>query len=362
MSARRPGPLKPIYVAATEEHAGKSAISLGLCLALRNRGYNVGYFKPVGILALHVGHTIADADALQAQEVLGLPDAITDLCPVVLSAQMIDDVVGGKQIDPLDPIRKAYTRVSEGRDIVIVEGLGELVRGSFLGASGYHIVSMLEAGTLLVAKYDGTVMLDRVLGSQKYLNENPLAVIFNFVPRGHFDEVDVNYRDFLNKRHIKVYGVIKGNTKLSAVSVQTISRHLKAEVLTAEDHVNQLAESVLIGAMNQEHALRYFQRVAGKIVVTGGDRSDIILAALETPTVAVVLTGNFRPAPSVLAHAEEKGIPLLLTDMDTLSAIKELHGLFGRFRVREPSKIKLITSLIEEHVDLDRLVGDLGGK
>lgn len=362
MSARRRGPLKPIYVAATAEHAGKSAISLGLCLALRERGYNVGYFKPVGVLARHVDHIIADADALQAQEVLGLPDAITDLCPVVLSAQMVDDVVGGKKIDPLKPIRKAYARVSEGRDIVIVEGLGQLIRGSFMGASGYKLVSMLDAGTLLLAKYDDTVMLDRILAGQKWLDGSLLGVIFNFVPRGRLDQVTGQYREFLNRKHIKVYGVIKGNPKLSAVTVQSIGRHLKAEVLSAEDHVNRLVESVLIGAMNQEHALRYFQRVAGKVVVTGGDRSDIILAALETPTVAVVLTGNFRPSPSVLARAEEKEIPLLLTGADTLSAINELQELFGRFRVREPSKIKLITSLIEEHVDLDGLVRNLGKK
>ncbi len=360
MSARRRGPLKPIYVAATTEQAGMSTISLGLCLALRKLGYNVGYFKPVGVLARHIDHVIADADAIQAREVLELSDEITDLCPVVLSAQMVDDVVGGKKIDALKPIRRAYARVSEGRDIVIIEGSGELIRGSFLGASGLEIVSLLGAETLLVAKYEGIVMLDRILAGQKVLEGNRLAVIFNFVPRGHLEQVTGQYREFLKKRHIKVHGVIQRNPKLSAVAVHSIASRLNAEVLSAEQHVDRLAESVLIGAMNQEHALRYFQRVADKIVVTGGDRSDIILAALETSTVAVVLTGNFRPAPSVLARAEEKGIPLLLTDTDTLSATNELQEMFGRFRVREPSKIKLITRLIEERVDVEGLVRSLG--
>lgn len=362
MSARRRGPLRPIYVAATAEHAGKSAISLGLCLALRDRGYEVGYFKPVGVLARHVDHKIADADALQAREVLELPDELSDLCPVVLTAQMTGDVIGGKKIDTLGPIRRSFKRVSEGRDIVIVEGLGQLLRGSFLGASGYKMASMLDAGTLLVAKYGETVMLDRILAGEKWLEGGLLGVIFNFVPRGRMNEVETLYRAFLKKHHVQVYGVIKKNPRLSAVTVDAIRRHLKAEVLSAEERTGQLVESLLVGAMNQEHALRYFQRVTDKVVVTGGDRSDIILAALETPTAAVVLTGNFRPAPSVLARAEEKEIPLLLSGVDTLTAVNELQDLFGRLRVKEKSKINLITRLIEEHVELDRLMWNVGKK
>ena len=237
MSARRRGPLKPIYVAATAEHAGKSAISLGLCLALRDRGYEVGYFKPVGVLARHIDHKIADADALQAKEVLELPDELTDLCPVVLTAQITGDVIGGKKIDPLGPIRKSFQRISEGRDIVIVEGLGQLVRGSFLGASGYKMASMLDAGTLLVAKYGETVMLDRILAGHKWLDSGLLGVIFNFVPRGRMNEVESQYRAFLKKHRVQVYGVIKKNPKLSAVTVDAIRRHLKAEVLSAEEQV-----------------------------------------------------------------------------------------------------------------------------
>ena len=224
MSARRRGPLKPIYVAATAEHAGKSAISLGLCLALRERGYNVGYFKPVGELARHVDHIVADADALQARELLGLPDAITDLCPVVLSAQMIDDVVGGKKIDALKPIQKAYARVSEGRDIVVVEGLGQLVRGSFLGASGYKLVSMLDAGTLPLAKYGGTVTLVRTLASHTWLDGRLPGLSLHFAPRGRPAPVTGHYPAFRGRHHIHVSGFSRGNPRAPAAPAPPSAR------------------------------------------------------------------------------------------------------------------------------------------
>jgi BioD-like phosphotransacetylase family protein len=355
-------PFKPLYVAATTEHGGKSAISLGLCLALRQRGLNVGYFKPVGVLACHVDSILADADALQAREVLNLSDELSDLCPIVLSAQIKEDVVSGKRkINPMTPIKRSFMRVAKGRDIVIIEGLGQLIRGGFLGASGVQVTRVLDAKALLVAKYGGTVMLDRILAGKLWVKDRLLGVVFNFVPRGRSRQAEDEYRPFLAARGVDVFGVIKSNPKLSAITVQAIKERLNAEVLCAEQKMEQLVESMLIGAMNQEHALRYFQRVAHKVVVTGGDRSDIILAALETPTAVVVLTGSFHPTASVIARAQELGVPLLLTGVDTLTAINELKELFGSTRVKEKSKINLITKLVEEHVDLERLIMNLKG-
>ena len=95
-------------------------------------------------------------------------------------------------------------------------------------------------------------------------------------------------------------------------------------------------------------------------MIVGGDRAEIILAALDTPTQAVVLTGNYVPSPAVLERAEENAVPLISVESDTVTAADGLRRLFGRLRVKEPAKIDLITQVIEEHVDLDRLVADLG--
>ena len=40
--------LKSLYIASTQGSGGKTTIAVGLCLALRKRGLNAGYFKPVG--------------------------------------------------------------------------------------------------------------------------------------------------------------------------------------------------------------------------------------------------------------------------------------------------------------------------
>ena len=115
----------------------------------------------------------------------------------------------------------------------------------------------------------------------------------------------------------------------------------------------------MIGAMSPEHALRYFQLTPNKVVIVGGDRAEVILAALDTPTVAVVLTGKYVPSASVLERAEENGVPLISVDVDTVTAADDLRRLFGRLRIKGPAKVDLIASIFEEFVDVDRLVADL---
>lgn len=358
VAGRKAVSMKPLYITATEEHAGKSAVALGLCLALRRRGVDAGYFKPLGFNTGSQDGKPADADALQAAAALGLDDAMGDLCPLVLSEQLVDDVISGRQaIDVAALVRGAFSRVAAGRDLVVVEGLGDLARGAFLGAESAQVAAMLDARVLLVARYGDTATLDRIIAARLWLGEALSGTIINFVPRSYLDDVDTAHRRFLQERGIDVFGVIRADSALSAVTVADISDRLEAEVICAENATDRLVRTLLIGAMNQEHALRYFQRVADKVVITGGDRADIILAALETPTTAVVLTGNFRPAVSVIGRAEELGVPLLLTGYDTLSASRLVQEMFGHLRLQEKSKLELVSGLIEEYVDLERLVG-----
>lgn len=361
MSAKKRRPLGPLYITAAGEHDGKSAIALGLCLALRRKGYNAGYFKPVGMLGGHADDAGADADAMAAKEVLELDDDLADICPVTLTAQMNDDALLGrkKAKSHAAAISKALARVSGERDVVVMEALGDPGRGAYLGLSAAEIAELTQAQALLVAGYSGTAMLDRILAGKALLGPRLMAAVINRVPKTRLERVETGYHPFLEARGVDLFGVIREEPRLSAVSVGDIRERLGAEVLSADDGMAKTVTSILVGAMNQEHALRYFQRVNDKAVITGGDRSDIILAALETPTSVVVLTGHLYPAPSVIGRAEELGVPLLLTGQDTMAAASDIRELFGHMRIHEKGRLELITKLIEESMDVDAIVGRL---
>jgi len=119
-------------------------------------------------------------------------------------------------------------------------------------------------------------------------------------------------------------------------------------------------EHLMVGAMNVEAALRYFRRKPNKAVITGGDRPDIQLAALETSTKCLILTGNLEPSPIILGRAEEIGVPVLLVREDTLTTVQNIESFFGKTRFHQPKKIECFERLLEEHFDFAKLDEALG--
>ena len=351
--------MRSVYIASTEGSGGKTTLAVGLCLALRARGLNVGYFKPVGAVQAATAGSPVDEDVRFVAGLLALPDAPADLCPVMLNEDALRAVVSGPGAEPMKQIATAYGRVAEGRDAVVCEGLGEIWQGRFLRVSGADVVGRLDLRTLLVAKFAGIRQLDDISYVHDVLKARLLGVVFNMVPDTRLEAVEHHYAAFLADDGIANYGIIPSDRRLSAVAVDGIARALGGEFLCCADQADRLAENYMIGAMSPEHALGYFERSPNKVVVVGGDRDDLILVALQTGTVALVLTGGYAPGEQVLATARSAGVPLISVSGDTLSAAEGLRRLFSRAHVHEPGKADLIARVVEQCVAIDRLVADL---
>jgi BioD-like phosphotransacetylase family protein len=93
--------------------------------------------------------------------------------------------------------------------------------------------------------------------------------------------------------------------------------------------------------MTIESALKYLRRAANKAVITGGDRADMTLTALESGTSVLILTGGLYPDVSVLSRASEKKVPVILVPFDTFTAIDKLHDISRRLRYDDEQGIRL---------------------
>ena len=352
--------MRSLYIASTEGSGGKTTLAVGLCLALRARGLDAGYFKPIGVRPQGSSGALVDDDARFVADVLGLSGPLSDICPVVLDEGALHEVLGGSDVDTLARVASAFERVREGRDIVVCEGLGEIWQGRFLKASGADVVARLELGAIIVARFAGARLLDDICHVKDGLKQRLLGAVFNMVPEPRLALVRGEYARFLEEQDITTYGVLPASQRLAAVTVAEIVGALGATYICGEEHGDQTAETYLIGAMSPEHAMPYFQGAANKVVVVGGDRAEIILAALETSTAAIVLTGSYVPSPAVLARAEELGVPIVSVATDTVTASDGIRRLFGRLGAHDKRKIEFIVNEITANIDLDRLVDDLG--
>jgi uncharacterized protein len=351
--------MQSIYIASTEGSGGKTSISVGLALALRDRGLRVGYFKPVGAVAAGAEAPRVDEDAAFVADLLDLRESPADLCPVVLDENTLHQTLASPEADAMERVVAAFQRVTSGKDVVVCEGLGEIWQGRFLRVSGADVVQRLDLKALLVAKFAGTRQLDDICYVHDVLKERLLGVVFNMVPETRLEVVAHHYSAFLAENDIADFGAIPSNGLLSSVPVGDIATALHARYLCGQESAGRLVGSFMIGAMSPEHALTYFAKACDKAVVVGGDRDELVLAALRTSTAVVVLTGGFLPSAEVAAAARDAGVPLLTVDGDTVAAADGLRRLFGRLHVHERDKIAMIREVVEEHVDIDRLVAGL---
>jgi BioD-like phosphotransacetylase family protein len=108
--------------------------------------------------------------------------------------------------------------------------------------------------------------------------------------------------------------------------------------------------------MSAEKALPRIRRAPGtKAVITGGDRADIQLVALETTIHCLILTGQLRPVPEVLRRSEQCGVPVLLVRTNTMETVESVERVFGKTRLGQATKLEQFEALLEDHFDFQRL-------
>jgi len=347
----------PLYFISNEPFSGKSSMCVGIGKLLKEKDFKLGYMKPIGTLPIRVGGVTTDEDAQYITNILNVSDNLGDISPVVLTQQLTRD--GLKTVksskDFLSNIKKAYEKIKKNKDIVIMEGARSIEDGYFLGIDSKKVCKDLSAKAILIVKFSSEIV-DKILYASDFLGDNFGGVIINWVPRSQLDYLEEFVIPFLANNKIKLLGYVASDKMLSSVSIREMSKYLCGQIICAEDKIDELVESFMVGAMGQEQALKFFRRKSNKAVVTGGDRADVQLAALETPTKCLILTGNFQPSSVVLGRAEELGVPMILVNYDTLTAVEKVGEIIGHVRFHELKKIDKIVEVVREYIDIDSIL------
>jgi uncharacterized protein len=350
---------KYLLIGSTEAYSGKSATVLGMAHQFQERGVDIAYGKPLGTNWDVDRKDAMDADVQFIAQLLNLPP--DRLYPTLLALDeptIKKRILGEDQVDYPGLLAQSLDRRSG--DLVLLEGPGNLEEGSLFNLSLPQVAEVVDAAVLLVARFHSLLVVGALMSAKRRVGDRLTGVLINDIPNDRYEEVTTLVKPFLEQQGIPILGMLPRSGLLRSVSVEELVSQLNAEVLCRADRLDLMVESLTIGAMNVSSALRYFQNGNNMAVVTGGDRTDLQLAALETSTQCLILTGHIPPSPTVVSRAEDLEIPILSVDLDTLTTVEIVDRAFGQVRLHEAVKVQCIRQMMSEHFDTERLMHQLG--
>ncbi|MFZ5631406.1 MAG: phosphotransacetylase family protein [Bacillota bacterium] len=327
--------------------SGKTMVVLGLALKFQREGKKVAYFKPVGAPLRANGQE--DEDAVLMKEILNMESPISDIVPCRAGQSYLS---GGKKRESVEAIISSYQRVARGADIVLIDGAVKPYIYKSWGLCDVALALKLGAKVLVTIKIENDFSVDQALFLNEHLEAKTVSVVgnlFNNIPWPLVSKTKGIFAPILEERGFKTLGVIPRRPEIAAPTVEEFYKELGGEILAGHDRLGLLVEDIMVGAMTLDGAIRYLRRSADKAVVLGGDRADLALAALETSTSALILTGGLYPDVKVLARAEEKGVPVILVHYDTYTTIDKISRISRHITPGDKAGVRITLENIVEY-------------
>lgn len=359
--------INKIYVAATSQHVGKTTSTLGLVHALRKRGVNVGYCKPVGQQFIDLGDLRVDKDALLFSGVMDFKLISEIHSPVILgkgaTAAFLENPTGrGYE----EKITKAMNVLESNYEMVVYEGTGHPGVGSVCDLSNADVAELLGTKVILVVEGGIGNTIDRInlcLALFREKNIPIIGIIVNKVLPEKLEKVTKYVKMYLDKHQLKLLGVIPYDKSMAYPLLHTVKRAVDGVVIANKHKLNnQVANTIDSSLMefeeftNYDHLLliissRKLSKALQKIKAFE-EKNDF-----EKSTISgIILTNHQFIDLESQAYIDENEIPVIHTHMDTYGAVMKISRIEVKINPRTPWKIHRAEELISEHVDLDLIM------
>jgi len=354
---------KAVYIATSDHNSGKSIITLGLMSILIGKTAKVGYFRPIvedfvdGELDNHI-ETVLSYFNLDIK----FEDAYA-----ITKSKLIKKKNKGKIGEVLDLIIEKYKKLEERFDFVLVEGTSFTGEGTSIELDlNVLIAKNLGIPTIIIGSGVGKTLeelvdsLYLVYDSFKVKEVEVLSVIANKVQFENIELVTQGLQKSLPENVL--INTIPLISSLNNPTMQEIVNQLDAKVLFGSAYLNNEIGHFSVGAMQLHNYLVHLHDNA--LVITPGDRSDIILGALQAnesanyPTISgIILTGNIVPEQSILKLIEGLSaiVPIIAVDGGTYNITNKIGAIKSEIYANNTHKIETSISTFEKFVAMEDL-------
>ena len=354
---------KAIYIATTESNSGKSIVSLGLMQLLLGKAAKVAYFRPI-IDDFEAGGIDNHINTISTYFNLDIP--FTDSYAFTRS-QVIKMKNEDQDDEIFSNIITKYKAIEEQSDFVLVEGTNFSGEGSMIEFDiNIVIAKNLGIPAIILASGVGKTM-DALVGNLQIAYDSfddkgvqILAAIANKVEPKNLTAVVSELKKQLPSTVLAC--AIPLNPILSNPSVKEINDSLDGKILFGEKYINNRVDGFSVGAMQLRNYLKHLKE--NGLVITPGDRADIILGALQAnisanyPSVSgIVLTGGLTPEEAIIKLIEGLSdvVPIISVQGGTFSMANDIGAIKSQMYAENTEKIKTAISDFETYVATEEL-------
>lgn len=350
--------MKKVFIAATNQNDGKTTVSLGLIRSFQGVFKKVGFIKPIGQRYLEEEGLKIDEDSILIEEVCGIKAGLKDMSPIAVEKGFTERYISKPDKAPITrKIKDSFGRISKSQDLVVIEGTGHAGVGSVFDHSNATVARLLGAKVIIISSGGVGRPIDEIILNKALFEKEGvkvLGVIVNKVLPAKFEKINRLVRKGLERKGIKVLGVIPYNPMLARPTLEQILEETGFQVVCGKEYLERSVSRVIVGAMEPRDAVRYI--VEDSLIITPGDRTDMISTVMGMKIAGIVLTGGIIPDPEIIDALNKAKLAVLLADSDTYDVATSVHDMTVKIRPRDSEKINAAVKLIKDNVDMEALL------
>lgn len=353
-----------IYIATLEAQSGKSLVSLGLMQLALTQLPKVGYFRPIIGDSKRDNHIETLFKHFKIKQPYETAYAFTQ-------SEYLDKINQGKQDELLDTIIAQYKELEKQFEFILVEGSDFSSEGNFLEFDfNVMIAKNLGLPAILISSGEGknkkefSASLQLAYNTYSEEDVEVLAVVANKIKPKNIALVQSLLKELLPEQ-ADCY-VVPRMEELLQPTLKEVNEVLKGTVLFGEQHLGNRSGKFKVGAMQLRHFLTHLEK--NTLVITPGDRGDIILAVLQAnisdnyPQIAgIILTGGVLPEAPILKLIEGLStvVPIIAVNQGTFKIANTIGGIKANIQADNQFKIDASIAAFEKHIASEKLLNKL---
>ena len=362
-----------LLVAPAGRQVGLTTACLGLVRALDRRGLRVAFAQPVALRG-------DDVSAL-----VKLGSNIADAPPPIRRKEADDLLAAGGDQTLMEKVVALCAGAAEGTDVLVVAGMrpepgmvhstrvnalmlraldAELVVvGAPRGEKPHELANAMAIAARGLGGFaeSATVqcILNRVTSSASASRHGQSHSIWlDAAEEVEPSEAEIEaYRVALEAEHLRPIAIIPSRSDLAAPRVKDLAQALGAKVLRAGDYETRRISNVALCAMAVPGAIKVFR--PGTLIITPGDRSDILVAASLAvlngmPLAGLLLTGGVEPEEHVFAMCEsalKTGLPVLAVKEGSYAAASAVASMNWNVLPDDAARVERVMTAVADRID-----------